>query len=147
MKEGRNRGTEESVLAFQCEWKYAKYLNIICKSTSIIFISCLNWHHIGERRRSHGFHWGGLPIFLCLLGYSCFGLPSWCQYLSVMTHVDLSRYCRICVSLASLDHLSKFYPSFRSSFHGAYPDCWPLSNLLSPCHVLGPLLGETHVSR
>lgn len=63
------------------------------------------------------------------------------------SHLMLSRYCRICVTLASLDHLSKFYPSFRICFHGAYPDCWPLSNLLSPYLVLDLSLGETRVSR
>ena len=82
MKEGRNRGTEESVLAFQCEWKYAKYLGIICKSTSTIFISCLNWHHM-ERGEGHmGFTGVGSPSFFFLLGYSC---NSWGHKESDMT--------------------------------------------------------------
>lgn len=65
----------------------------------------------------------------------------------IMSRVDLSRYCRICMTLASLYHLSKFYPSFKICFRRVYPDYWPLSNLLSPYHVPGPSLRETHVSR
>jgi hypothetical protein len=64
----------------------------------------------------------------------------------IMSAVDLSRYCRICMTLASLYHLPIFYPFFKICFHGAYPNYWPLSNLLSFYHIPGPLLRKANIS-